>query len=100
MTQYLRPVGAILYIRKTFNYLPLAVKLRLKPDPDGNIEFHQEFDTQHDLFALNDLFPKGGFNNLIHPLLVHAELVRTGDSRLKETAQLIFNKYIAELAQK
>lgn len=100
MTQYLRPVGAILYIRKTFNYLPLAVKLRLKPDPDGNIEFHQELDTQHDLRALNYLFAKGEFNNLIHPLLVHAELVRTGDSRLKETAQLIFDKYIAELAQK
>jgi hypothetical protein len=100
MTQYLRPVGAILYIRKTFDYLPLVVKLRLKPDPDGNIEFHQEFDTQHDLFALNDLFPKGEFNNLIHPLLVHAELVRTGDSRLRETAQLIFDKYIAELAQR
>lgn len=100
MTQYLRPVGAILYIRKTFDYLPLVVKLRLKPDPDGNIELHQEFDTQHDLFALNDLFPKGEFNNLIHPLLVHAELVRTGDSRLRETAQLIFDKYIAELAQR
>lgn len=100
MTQYLRPVGAILYISKTFNYLELAVDIRLKPDPDGNIEFHQIFDTQHDLFALPDLFPKGEFNNLIHPLLVHAELVRTGDSRLRETAKLIFDKYIAELAQK
>ena len=98
--QYLRPGGATLYIRKTFNYLPLAVKLRLKPDPDGNIEFHQMFDKQHELLALNDLFPNGKLNNLIHPLLIHAELVRTGNSRLKETAQLIFDKYIAELAQR
>ena len=95
MTQYLRPVGATLYIRKEFNYLQLAVDLGLKPDPDGNIEFHQIFDKQHDLFDHN-----GELNNLINPLLVHAELVRTGDSRLKETAQLIFDKYIEEIAQR
>ena len=101
MTQYLRPVGATLYILKTFNYLQLAVDIGLKPDPDGNIEFHQIFDTQHDLHALNDLFPeRDNFNNLINPLLVHAELVRSGDSRLKETAQLIFDKYIEEIAQR
>ena len=88
MTQYLRPVGATLYIRKDSYYYHLAVKLKLKPDPDGNIEFHQRFERQNDQ------------NNLVHPLLVHAELVRTGDSRLKETAQLIFDKYIEELAQK
>jgi len=95
ITQHLRPIGATLYIRKEFNYLQLAVDLGLKPDPDGNIEFHQIFDKQHDLFDHN-----GELNNLISPLLVHAELVRTGNSRLKETAQLIFNKYIEELAQK
>ena len=95
ITQHLRPIGATLYIRKEFNYLQLAVDLGLKPDPDGNIEFHQIFDKQHDLFDHN-----GELNNLINPLLVHAELVRTGNSRLKETAQLIFDKYIAELAQK
>ncbi len=101
MTQYLRPVGATIYIPKTFNYLQLAVDIGLKPDPDGNIEFHQIFDTQHDLHALNDLFPeRDDFNNLINPLLVHAELVRTGDSRLKETAHLIFDKYIEEIAQR
>ena len=76
------------------------VKLRLKSDPDGNIEFHQMFDKQHELLALNDLFPNGKLNNLINPLLVHAELVRTGNSRLKETAQLIFDKYIEEIAQR
>lgn len=95
MTQYLRPVGATLYIRKDSYYYHLAVKLKLKPDPDGNIEFHQRFDRQSDQPDGN-----GELNNLIHPLLVHAELVRTGDSRLRETAQLIFDKYIAELAQK
>ena len=95
MTQYLRPVGATLYIRKDSYYYRLAVKLKLKPDPDGNIEFHQRFERQHDLYDRN-----GELNNLINPLLVHAELVRTGDSRLKETAQLIFDKYIEEIAQR
>jgi len=95
MTQYLRPVGATLYIPKDHNYFPLVVDLRLKPDPDGDIEIHRRFDRQSDQPDRS-----GELNNLIHPLLVHAELVRTGDSRLRETAQLIFDKYIAELAQK
>ncbi|WP_286396061.1 type IV toxin-antitoxin system AbiEi family antitoxin [Pseudanabaena mucicola] len=94
MTQYLRPVGAIIYINED-RYLPLAVDLKLKPDPDGNIEIHQEIDRQNFQHIHN-----GELNNLIHPLLIHAELVRTGDSRLKETAQLIFDKYIEEIAQR
>ncbi len=96
MTQYLRPVSVALYINQERNYLSyLAVDLRLKPDPDGNIEIYQKFDNQN-----FEHYHNGELNNLIHPLLVHAELVRTGDSRLRETAQLVFDKYIAELAQK
>ncbi len=92
MTQYLRPVGATLHIHKDHNYFPLVVDLRLKPDPEGNIEIHQRFDKQSDQHDHNE-----EFSSLIHPLLVHAELVRTGDSRLKETAQLIFDKYIEKI---
>ncbi|PZO45144.1 MAG: hypothetical protein DCF19_01240 [Pseudanabaena frigida] len=95
MTQYLRPVGATLHIHKDHNYFPLVVDLRLKPDPDGNIEIYQRFYRQSDQHGRNE-----ELNNLIHPLLVHAELVRTGDSRLKEAAQLIFDKYIEEIAQR
>ena len=95
MTQYLRPVGATLYIPEHFPHLPLVALLKLKPDPDGNIEIHQAFDQQS-----NQRDRNGKLNNLINPLLVHAELVRTGDSRLKKTAQLIFDKYIEEIAQR
>ncbi|MEI6330065.1 MAG: type IV toxin-antitoxin system AbiEi family antitoxin [Pseudanabaena sp. ELA645] len=95
MTQYIRPVGAILHIPKHYPHLPLAVILKLKPDPDGNIEIHERFDGQND-----HPDPNENLNNLINPLLIHAELVRTGDSRLKETAQLIFDKYIEEIAQR
>ena len=94
MTQYLRPVSAVIYVNQD-RYLPLAVDLKLKPDPNGNIEIHQEIDRQNFHHIHN-----GELNNLIHPLLIHAELVRTGDSRLKETAQLIFDKYIEEIAQR
>jgi len=95
MTQYIRPVGATLHIPKHYPHLPLAVILKLKPDPDGNIEIHERFDEQNDRPDPNE-----NLNNLINPLLIHAELVRTGDSRLKETAQLIFDKYIEEIAQR
>jgi hypothetical protein len=57
-------------------------------DPEGNISFMRSF-------GHNDYQQ----NNLAHPLLVHAELVRTGNSRLKETAQLIYNRYLEPIAQ-
>ena len=37
--------------------------------------------------------------HLAHPLLIHAELVSSNDSRLKETAQMVYDRYIEDLAQ-
>ena len=34
---------------------------------------------------------------LIHPLLIHAELMYSEDSRLQETANKIYDKYIEEI---
>jgi len=94
MTDYLRPIGATLHASNDSDVRQIAVKLKLKPDPDGNIAFLQIFG---DIKYQRNQF--GGFrNDLANPLLVHAELVRTGNSRLKETAQLIYDKYIEEFA--
>lgn len=96
MTEYLRPISATLHLSKNSYHRQIAVKLKLKPDPSGNIAFLQTFG--HPEYQRHEL---GEFRqNLVNPLLIHAELVRTGNSRLKETAQLIYNKYIEELAQK
>ncbi|MBD2102537.1 type IV toxin-antitoxin system AbiEi family antitoxin [Leptolyngbya sp. FACHB-261] len=96
ITEYLRPISATLHLRKNVDSRQIAVKLRLKPDPEGNIALLQSL--EHDEYNQNEFgdFPP----NLVNPLLIHAELVRTGNSRLKETAQLIYDRYIEELAQK
>jgi len=96
MTEYIRPISATLHLSSNSNSREMAVNLKLKPDPDGNITFLQTFG--HVKYHQNEL---GEFQkNLINPLFVHAELVRTGNSRLKETAQLIYDRYIEELAQR
>ncbi|MCW6036345.1 hypothetical protein K4A83_08685 [Spirulina subsalsa FACHB-351] len=96
MTDYLRPISATLHLINNSDSRQIAVKLKLKPDPDGDIALLQTFGH------IGYQRYEGGKNqqSLVHPLLIHAELVRTGNSRLKETAQLIYDRYIEELAQK
>ncbi len=96
MTDYLRPISAALHLSDSSDNRQIAVKLKLKPDPNGDISLLQTFG--HGKSQLHE--PGENQQHLVHPLLIHAELVRTGNSRLKETAQLIYDKYIEELAQK
>ncbi len=96
MTDYLRPISATLHLSNDFDSRELAVNLKLKPDPDGVITFLQTFGKFN--YHQNEI---GEFQQtLINPLFIHAELVRTGNSRLKETAELIYDRYIEELAQR
>ncbi|MEH2210549.1 type IV toxin-antitoxin system AbiEi family antitoxin [Nostoc sp.] len=95
ITQYLRPISATLHLNKNINDRQIAVKLKLKPDSEGKIVLLQSFG--HDNCQQNEF--RNLAKNIVHPLLIHAELVRTGNSRLKETAQIIYNKYIEEINQ-
>lgn len=95
LTEYLRPISAILHLGENVDYRQIAVKLKLKPDPEGSIALLESFG--HDKYDQNEF---EGLKNIVHPLLIHAELVRTGNSRLKETAILIYDRYIEEIAQK
>ena len=92
VTEYLRPISATLHLHKNVDARQIAVKLKLKPDIEGNIVLLQSFgndEYQHNKF--------GELNNIVNPLLIHAELVQTGNSRLKETAQIIYTRYIYEI---
>jgi hypothetical protein len=93
MTQHLRPISATLHLHKNVNYRQIAVNLKLKPDAEGNIALLKSFGR--DEYQENKFGELG--KNIVNPLLVHAELLRTGDSRLKETAQLIYNQYIKDI---
>lgn len=43
------------------------------------------------------LMPFEGRDDTVHPVLVYADLLATGDARCIETAQLVYDKYLARL---
>jgi hypothetical protein len=96
LTRYLHPIGATLHLNSDTNDKQLAVKLKLKPSPEGKIILLRKF-GRNDI--CDDDF-NGIDRNLVDPLLIHAELINSGNGRLKETAQVIYDKYIEEIAQK
>lgn len=89
IAQYIRPISATLHLNHKINYRQIVIKLKLKPDEEGNIAFFQTFGSDD-----NKHHPE----TWVNPLLIHAELVCTGNSRLKETAQIIYDRYIRQSA--
>ena len=83
LTKYLRPEVVTIYTKKPIG--KLVLKNKLKKDPDGNVEILNLFWN----FKLNT------FNNdLVHPILVYADLMATGDYRNIETAGMIYDTEI------
>lgn len=96
MTDYLDPISVTLHVKKNINERQILVDLKLKPDTEGNVVLLQCFGQNNNR---NNHFGEWK-NNLAHPLLIHAELVWSNNSRLKETAQRIYEQYIKKIAQK
>jgi hypothetical protein len=83
LTKYLRPEIVTIYTKEPIG--KLVFKNKLKKDPDGNVEILNLFWN----FKLNT------FNNdLVHPVLVYADLMATGDHRNIETAGMIYDAEI------
>jgi len=66
--------------------------LKLVPDPMGNINLYKPF-------WLNSMLEKNkdnllSYENVVHPVLVYAELIYSGEPRNLEIAQKIFNEHI------
>jgi hypothetical protein len=87
-TDYLRPQKVTLHV--SGNYRPLLVKLRLKPDPNGEITLLNQFGTSNAWVSAENQNPP-----LASPLLLYAELLMENDDRLRETAERLLEKYIA-----
>jgi len=110
ITNYIRPIGATLHFNTNKSRF-LALKLKLKPDPDGKIIMLQNFGNENSdenyLKAKFEVLQKRGSlqkfgvspDYVAHPLLIHAELISSNDSRLKETAMLVYDKHIIPLAK-
>jgi hypothetical protein len=87
-TDYLRPQKVTLHV--SGNYRPLLIKLRLKPDPNGEITLLSQFGTSNAWIQAENPHPP-----LASPLLLYAELLMENDARLQETAERMKEKYIA-----
>jgi hypothetical protein len=83
LTKYLKPQNHTIYSKD--NYGKLLLQLKLKNDPNGNIEVLEKFWNFEDARA---------DNNLVNPVLIYADILATGDNRNIETAKLIYDKEI------
>jgi hypothetical protein len=81
LTNYLKPKIATVYVGpKTAR---LIIDHRIKKDPEGDIELRNTFWNFEFNWAHSDL---------VHPILIYADLLATGDPRNIETAGIIYDR--------
>jgi len=91
LTKYLKPGILTIYAEKLPTKLIVAQHL-LAANPrtaHGLVEFRKPF--------WGDAIRPGQKQNTVQPALVYADLLATGDHRCIETAQIIYEKYLARL---
>ena len=86
LTDYLKPQTITIYTLEPLG--KLILKNKLIKDPTGNIEILKMF---------WNLKPTLKNVNLVHPLLVYADLLAKADSRNIDAARIIYEKEITEL---
>ncbi|MDV3002760.1 MAG: hypothetical protein N5P05_004415 (plasmid) [Chroococcopsis gigantea SAG 12.99] len=90
-TDYLRPDSATLHVGE--DYRRTVIDLRLQPDRLGKIKLLR-------VFGNINPWRDGPFNErLVHPLLIRAELLTEADDRLRETTELLLDKFIGSTAK-
>ena len=90
LTKYLKPTMVTIYAKEPGR---LALAHRLKKDPDGNVEILKIFWNFHYLRHT----PIPDHTDLVHPILIYADLLATGDERNIETAEIIYERELARL---
>jgi len=87
LTQYLKPQDAVLYIEPA-HLTQTIIDNRLRKDPAGNTEILERFwkPTKEQLHE-----------DTVHPLLIYADLLATGNQRNIETAKMIYEQHIIRL---
>lgn len=82
ITHYLQPFMYTIYVGEKEG--EFILRNRLKKDPKGNLILMKKFWN----------FPDTSHNNIVHPVLVYADLLATGDPRNIETAKIIYEKVL------
>ncbi|GAG69268.1 unnamed protein product, partial [marine sediment metagenome] len=84
LMKYLKP--QVITIYTTLQQLnPLLIENRLKKDPEGDIEILNRFWIPLEMWQYEDM---------VHPILIYADLMATGNKRNIETARMIYEKYL------
>jgi len=84
LMKYLKP--QVITIYTTLQQLnPLLIENRLKKDPEGDIEILNRFWVPLEMWQYKDV---------VHPILIYADLMATGNQRNIETARMIYEKYL------
>jgi hypothetical protein len=87
LTEYLQP--QIITIYATPQELDqLLIKNRLKRDQTGDVEILNRFWKPAEIWKYEDL---------VHPILIYADLLATGNERNIETAKMIYDQHIVQL---
>jgi len=87
LTQYLQP--QIITIYTTPQHLnQLLAENRLRKDETGDVEILKRFWKPPEMWKYEDL---------VHPILIYADLLATGNERDIETAKMTYDKHILEL---
>jgi hypothetical protein len=84
LTKYLKPQNITVYIKHR-HLNDFLLQNRLKKDIHGEIEILKYFWEQTDMNENKDL---------VHPILVYADLIATANQRNIETAKMIYEQYI------
>jgi hypothetical protein len=85
-TDYLKPLVATIYLPKSLEsklFADARLRKAFTTDGAGVVKVFRPFWKKEE-----------NFSDLVHPILVYADLIATGDSRNLETAQVIYEKYL------
>ena len=87
LTQYLKPQIVTLYA-DPHQLNQILLENRLRKDPTGDVEILERF--------WKPVEPRQ-YRDLVHPILIYADLIATGNQRNMETAKIIYEQHIVQL---
>lgn len=87
LTKYLKPELITIYTLPLY-LNNLLIENRLRKDPAGDVEILERFWQPMETWQYKDM---------VHPLLVYADLIATGNKRNIETAKMIYEQHIIRL---
>ena len=72
------------------------LECKLRKDPAGEIEILNQFWNYDENTEYRDDV-NWNYRDLVHPILIYADLIATGNQRNIETAKMIYEDYIVRL---